>query len=72
MICQHGHRRALCIRCHPPVDDRPRVGQDDVSVTVHPGVLEVSAMVDGRRVSRRYMGYSGRRAVRMFLDEVNS
>jgi hypothetical protein len=71
MICQHGARRALCIQCHPPVD-RPTLGREDVTVTVAPGgVLEVTAMVDGHRERRRYMGYPGRRAVRMFLDEIN-
>ena len=45
----------------------------DISVerVPHNGHVNVSAMVNGYRVRRTYIGYSKREAVAMFRDEVN-
>lgn len=49
-----------------------RITARDVSVVRHiTGTWECSAMVAGYRVARRYMGYTKREAVAMFVREMN-
>ena len=47
---------------------------DDISVThIHPyGTLELAAMRNGMRVSRRYYGYSRADAVADFKTQLNT
>lgn len=49
----------------------PKLHKSDLIITKHPinGSIEVTALIGGYFVRRRYFDYTKREAVRLFMDE---